>query len=145
MSVALMAQGYLSPSLGRARAGRHTRATASLEGRNRKTGETSFEVGPARKNSIPQGIQHGNWISAPSFLTPHHVESWFSGIIWGCSFIPHKYQRHRWVEGHSRIWQLRSRLGLEPWMCPGHFFSSCAPSAWPVSTVCTILYCWCDM
>lgn len=107
--------------------------------RNGKAVETPFEVGSACKNSIPQSIRHGNLISSHLVLSPDHFETLFSGHIWGWSLIPYKYQRHQSAVT-LRVWQLRSRFGLKPWMYPDHSFSSCVPCTWPVSTVCFVFF-----
>lgn len=130
-----MAQGSLSTSLGSALAGQHTPATGSLAAENRKAPEILFDVAPACKDSIPQSIRHGNLISL-TFLTPQPIETFSPGHIRGCSFTLYKYQRLL-SRATLRIWQLRSRFGLRPWMYSDQSFSSWVPSAWHVSTVCS--------
>lgn len=116
MSDTLMVLGYLSTSLGWARVCRHTRAMGCLVAETEK-----LFLWSAWKNSIPQSIRRGNLISTHFLLAPHHFKTLCLGHVWGWSWIPYKYQRHRTAERHSRSWGAKSD--------PSHGCTTTIPSA----------------
>lgn len=128
-----MAQGYLSTSLGWARACRHTWATGSLAAETEK-----LQRFPLKWPRLLR-TQHGNLISSHFFSTPHHFET-FLQVTFGAEAWSHinirGITRQRDTQDLAAEEQIHS---LKPWMYPDRFFSSCVPSIWPVSTICSIL------